>query len=110
RERVPRMDVFLRDMVSEGLIERRTEEGKQAKPYFITSAGRQYLDRQAARALFPELSTKESWATTQSTQELGGVLAAQLRLLPEFRYADEDRIQSVGQMLAERATGQSHSV
>ncbi len=110
RERVPPMEVFLRDMVSEGLIERRTEDGKQAKPYFITEAGRQYLDRQSSRALFPELSKKENWATTQSAQELGEVLAAQLRLLPEFRLADEDRIQSVGKMLAELATGKSQSV
>jgi DNA-binding PadR family transcriptional regulator len=109
-ERGVTMDVLLADMVREGLIERRTEDGKQAKPYFITESGRQYLDQQSTKAIFPEVSKKENWAIAASAGSLHEVFAETLRSLPEFRRADDDRIQEVGRLLASRAKGKPKEV
>lgn len=111
REQGVTLDVLLADMVRDGLIERRVpEHGKQAKPYFITKAGREYLDRQSSKALFPEVSKKEDWSAVHSANGLQEVFADKLRSLPEFRGADEPRIQEVGKTLADLAQGKSQGV
>lgn len=111
RERGVTMDVLLADMVRDGLIERRIpEQGRQAKPYFITQAGKQYLDQESSRALFPEVSKKKDWSIAHSAHGLQEVFVEKLHSLPEFRQADEIRIQEVGKVLAELAMGKSRAV
>lgn len=110
REQGVTLDVLVADMVRDGLIERQSAEGRQAKPYFITEAGREYLDRQSSKALFPEVLKKQDWSATHSTDELQAAFAEKLRSLPEFRHADGGRVQEVGKMLADLARGKSQGV
>jgi DNA-binding MarR family transcriptional regulator len=92
----------LEKLIKDGLVERRPDaHHKTAKPYFITLLGTEYLEAATRKAMFPEISQRQDWSTGEPGDGLQATITSFLRGLPEFHASGEDRIQQVGQELAQ---------
>ena len=103
RDQFVTFDGLLPKMQREGLIGRREEpdprDGK-SRPYFITDAGRRYLEAAQQRAMGFEPNQRTGWADEAVTSNHRAI-AAVIRELPEFSGSGEARIQEVSRAVAE---------
>ena len=102
----------LGELVDEGLVERRpTEYHRTAKPYFVTQAGRDYLESSSPqmKEMLAALGRKESWVGKVSDDSLERIISRVIRDQPEFHDALPRRINEVTREITEainQAAGQ----
>jgi DNA-binding MarR family transcriptional regulator len=92
-----------RELLAEGLIERRRSDyHRTAKPYFITPAGREYLENSPPemKEKLAALDRKESWVGKVSDNRLESIVLGVIRGLPEFQDAPSRSI-DVAQAITE---------
>lgn len=97
----------LRELVDEGLVERRpTEYHRTAKPYFITQAGRDYLESSPPemKEKLSAIDRKDSWVGKISDDRLGPIVSDVIRSLREFQDAPPRRISDVSREITEAIT------
>ena len=101
-ERLVTGDKPLADMEKSGLVERKPDgRNGRSKPYFITNAGRRYLEEARQKALSPEIMPRQDWSAREAIPDLQQTVADFLRTLPEFRDGCDGRLQEVSQQLAQ---------